>query len=662
MKHDARTAKPAILSALPLAIATLLAGCSSTPPVAPPPVTPVRPTVAARGTVDPLPRDEARQRFDDMPAARGSARQVAASTRPSALPMFDMTLAPESPKEVASLPVAQSEQLQPQPEQPPQPAPMPDAQPPQAEQPPQPEPMPSVASGQAAFDDLEQQFQAVRVQPDAVADFAALKLKYEQLALAEGLSDSVKGLADARARQLSLLMETQAEVQKLERERAALDTGKQGIAELIISARQHGDFAAIGIVNASAVYDGQHLPELYRVRDPMTSATVVYVEPNPDIPMAPMVGTLVGIQGGSRFDPALRLTVISPLSIKVLADRDALQLAMDGATPPVAAQASPSPEALISEAPTVSEGRVTAAEPGGMPELAPEGTKPERIAVTLAPVVAPEVLGGGAANAAAAADRPVPQGQPAPTPGAAPAPVPEPTPAPTPVPEPTPVPTPEPAPAPEPPPEPTPEPTPTPQPSAPAEPITPPPAEPPVPAPAEPAAEPAAAATPEPAPVVVPTPAVVPTPVVVPPAPPAPQRPATPPALGKLSMASKVRGFGDIEPIDAGSLRAGDRFLAYVELMHWPFVAGIGDRMTAHARYMLRIEDAKGTVIWKEGPFDAIHSSPVPTDELFITRMVKLPRTIPAGSYNLVVAATDMATGAETDVRLPFVVRPPAKR
>ena len=168
--------------------------------------------------------------------------------------------------------------------------------------------------------------------------------------------------------------------------------------------------------------------------------------------------------------------------------------------------------------------------------------------------------------------------------------------------------------------------------------------------------------TPTPAPATTPAPAVVPTPVVVPPAPPAPEPPAKQPAIGKLSMASKVRGFGDIEPIDAGSLRAGDRFLAYVELMHWPVVAGIGDRMTAHARYMLRIEDAKGTVIWKEGPFDAIHSSPVPTDELFITRMVKLPRTIPAGSYTLVVAATDMATGAETDVRLPFAVKPPAKR
>jgi hypothetical protein len=428
MKHDARTAKPATISLFPLAFVTLLSGCSSTPPVAPPPVTPVRPTVAARGTVDPLPRDESRQRFDDMPAARGSARPVAAATRPSALPMFDMTLAPESPKEVASLPVAQSEQLPP----------------------------------------------AIDVQP---------------------------------------------------------------------------------------------------------------------------------------------------------------------APAPVPAPAQPVPVVAAVAEPSDSEGRVTAAEPSVMPELAPEGSKPERIALMPAPVMAPEVLGGGAANASAAADRPVAQGQPAPTP--------TPTPAPTPGAEP--------APAPEPAPEPEPAPAPTPEP-APA----PPPAEPPVPAPAEPAAvpaaEPAAAPTPEPAPV------VVPTPVVVPPAPPAPAPPAKQPALGTLSMASKVRGFGDIEPIDAGSLRAGDRFLAYVELMHWPFVAGIGDRMTAHARYMLRIEDAKGTVIWKEGPFDAIHSSPVPTDELFITRMVKLPRTIPAGSYNLVVAATDMATGAKTDVRLPFAVKPPAKR
>lgn len=89
-------------------------------------------------------------------------------------------------------------------------------------------------------------------------------------------------------------------------------------------------------------------------------------------------------------------------------------------------------------------------------------------------------------------------------------------------------------------------------------------------------------------------------------------------------MASKVRAFGDIEPLDAGSLHPGDRFLVYVELVNWPFVPGIGGRVAAHAQYSLRIENLAGTLIWSEGPLDATHTAAAPTDELFITRMVRL--------------------------------------
>lgn len=134
------------------------------------------------------------------------------------------------------------------------------------------------------------------------------------------------------------------------------------------------------------------------------------------------------------------------------------------------------------------------------------------------------------------------------------------------------------------------------------------------------------------------------------------------PSLANLSMASKVRGFGDVEPLGDGDLRAGDRFLAYIELVDWPFVAGIGDRVRAHARYTLTIVDSGGTGIWKEGPVDAMQSSASPTSELFVTRMVRLPKTIPAGDYNLRFDAVDMATGARTTMALPFRVWPPAKR
>ena len=127
-------------------------------------------------------------------------------------------------------------------------------------------------------------------------------------------------------------------------------------------------------------------------------------------------------------------------------------------------------------------------------------------------------------------------------------------------------------------------------------------------------------------------------------------------------MASKVRAFGDIEPLDAGSLHPGDRFLVYVELLNWPFVPGDGGRVAAHAQYSLRIENLAGTVIWSEGPLDATHTAAAPTDELFITRMVRLPDSILGGQYRLAIEATDMATGVTAKVKTPFTVKPSNKR
>lgn len=128
--------------------------------------------------------------------------------------------------------------------------------------------------------------------------------------------------------------------------------------------------------------------------------------------------------------------------------------------------------------------------------------------------------------------------------------------------------------------------------------------------------------------------------------------------LANPVMASKVRAFGDIEPLDAGSLHPGDRFLVYVELLNWPFVPGIGGRVVANAQYSLHIENMAGTVVWSEGPVEATHTAAAPTDELFITRMVRLPDSLLAGQYRLAIEATDMATGMMAKVKTPFTVKP----
>jgi len=200
---------------------------------------------------------------------------------------------------------------------------------------PVPAPKPRFVSRRAALDDLERQFKAVRTQPDASAEFDALRAKYEELAEATESTGSVKGVANARAQQLRLLTETQYEMQTLERRRSEQDQNKQGIAKLILDIQRRADYTAIGVLNASAVYDGERLPELYRLTDPMTGATVAYVEPNADIPMGPMIGTLVGVKGGKEYDPALRISVIAPLAIELLTTRQSPQVTKTESTRPV---------------------------------------------------------------------------------------------------------------------------------------------------------------------------------------------------------------------------------------------------------------------------------------------------------------------------------------
>jgi hypothetical protein len=221
---------------------------------------------------------------------------------------------------------------------------------------------PKFVSRRATLDDLETQFKAVRSQPEASAEFEALLPKYDELATAQDAARGVQGVAGARSKQLSLLIETQKGSQEIRRIDAKRNTNKQDIAELVMNIQRRSDFTAIGVLNASAVYDGERLPEMYRVCDPITGATIAYVEPNADIAIAPMIGTLVGVKGGKQYDPALRITVITPLSIDLLTQRDTPQVTKSESTRP------------IEEAGKFVPANVAVTEPTSSPVTPPEAT------------------------------------------------------------------------------------------------------------------------------------------------------------------------------------------------------------------------------------------------------------------------------------------------
>jgi hypothetical protein len=233
---------------------------------------------------------------------------------------------------------------------------------------------PKFVSQRAKLDELEQQFKLVRTQPEASAEFAALKAKYDELVDASELTSSVRSVSLARSQQLELLMDTQRSMQELESRRAQADSNRREIAKLVLDIQRRADFTAIGVLNASAVYDGNRLPELYRLCDPMTGATIAYVEPNPDIAMGPMLGTLVGVKGGSQVDPALRVTVISPLSIDLLTLRTTPQVTKSEQTRPIDEAGTIAPMPTVVDGGPCPEDEATppAAQPAPVAPDAPE--------------------------------------------------------------------------------------------------------------------------------------------------------------------------------------------------------------------------------------------------------------------------------------------------
>jgi hypothetical protein len=119
------------------------------------------------------------------------------------------------------------------------------------------------------------------------------------------------------------------------------------------------------------------------------------------------------------------------------------------------------------------------------------------------------------------------------------------------------------------------------------------------------------------------------------------------------AIASKVRGFGNLDAVN-GAVQAGKQVVAYFELGGWTAPVGADGKHTVRVEYSLRLLDAARSRIWTEGPIAATDSSRSEPRDLYIAKVVRIPATLPAGSYVLEIEAADPATGASAlaDVRL----------
>lgn len=171
------------------------------------------------------------------------------------------------------------------------------------------------------FKDLETMWCAIREQPDESEELTALVLRYEALITALDAQPTLQKQAQARAEQIRTLMEVQENIialAALRAETSRLSDEARAVAKAI---EARSDFNVVGTLNASIVYDGGKLPLLYRIQNPMTGATVAYLQPQEGITadlLATMLGTLVGVKGDMAFDPSLGVNLVKPRALESL--------------------------------------------------------------------------------------------------------------------------------------------------------------------------------------------------------------------------------------------------------------------------------------------------------------------------------------------------------
>ena len=77
-------------------------------------------------------------------------------------------------------------------------------------------------------------------------------------------------------------------------------------------------YDAVGRLLASSVYDGVHLPRMFRVVDPSSGRTILWVEPGGPVDPKQYLGKVVGLVGPQQYDPTLKFNILDVNRIDLL--------------------------------------------------------------------------------------------------------------------------------------------------------------------------------------------------------------------------------------------------------------------------------------------------------------------------------------------------------
>ena len=201
-------------------------------------------------------------------------------------------------------------------------------------------PNPSQQVVRAKLEELEKKWQATNRDACSIGDLQELHAGFVGIAEDADATKVTRQSARLRSIQLTQVIELRSIKEKTKEVASREQVHKQEATdlELWLRARQAND--AVGILNASLVYDGERLPRLYRLQDPVSGYTVAYLREDPSHQLSSMLGLLVGVNGGRQFDESLRRDIITPISIAVFDAKNQTKVVTPEATKPASTEDS----------------------------------------------------------------------------------------------------------------------------------------------------------------------------------------------------------------------------------------------------------------------------------------------------------------------------------
>ena len=127
--------------------------------------------------------------------------------------------------------------------------------------------------------------------------------------------------------------------------------------------------------------------------------------------------------------------------------------------------------------------------------------------------------------------------------------------------------------------------------------------------------------------------------------------------LLRLTLATRVKSYAQVTPLEPPQLPPGGRAIVYFELQGWkPVIRDDGMQLT-EVHYTVQILDNSGAPVWSDMLQKAKDLSRAERKDLYVTRLLTVPASMVPGKYSLRVVASDPASGEEASAVIPLEVQ-----